>query len=129
MNAKDRIKRYSTKERLRLSLTPEIDTAIILDDEEDNYYIAKYTAAGTVFERIVTEKDLIGLGGGGSGSYLERTVVFESAVTVTHNFGYYPSVTVTDSAGYEISVSIQHLNSNQLVILSNVPFSGKAVLK
>lgn len=125
-NVRDKIRRFTTRERLRLVLTPEFDTAIILDDEENKYYIAKYSISGTVFSRIVTEEDLAGIGGGGgSGLQFTRNVAAEQIVTINHSLNKHPNVIITDASGNEVMADIQHITANTVVVIFNKPFTGE----
>lgn len=62
-------------------------------------------------------------------SFLDKNYVLsfsvQSTVVVNHNLNKYPSVTVIDSAGDEVQGEVYHMNTSQLVLKFNAPFSGK----
>jgi hypothetical protein len=52
----------------------------------------------------------------------------QSVITITHNFGKFPSVTILDENDEEIMADVDHISMNQCVITFNREFSGKVIL-
>lgn len=51
-----------------------------------------------------------------------------STWNITHNLGKYPSVKVVDSGYNEFEGEVHHVNDNQLQVIFNAPFGGRAFL-
>lgn len=60
---------------------------------------------------------------------IDKNYVFDftasSTVPVNHNLNKYPSVTVIDSAGDEVTGEVHYVNTSQLIVRFNAPFSGR----
>ena len=51
-----------------------------------------------------------------------------SVWNIRHNLGKFPAVSVVDSANNEVSGAVQYVDSNNIILVFNAAFSGKAFL-
>lgn len=72
------------------------------------------------------EQVVSGGGGGGTGSsefeFTQSTPA--STWTVNHNLGFRPDVSITSTGGLTVTAEVNHVNSMQLLIIFDIPFSG-----
>lgn len=117
---RESVPHFTTKQRLSVKLRPSDEFIFCYDEDENRFYVIGYRNNQTVYDPISL---------GGNSFYLERQFVLETVITITHGFGYFPSVTIHDPMGYMIFGEIRHINNNQTIIIFNIPCSGIAVLK
>ena len=58
---------------------------------------------------------------------LQYPFTSQSTITITHNFGKFPSVTILDEFDEEIMADVDHVSINQCVITFNREVSGKII--
>lgn len=106
-----------------LSITYTATSATIYSDTGTDATIDGATAysAGLLTATLYTK--LIGLG-----TYIHNQPIASNTWVVTHNLNRYPSVTIVDSGGTVFMGDIQYDSTNQLTILLNPAFAGKAYL-
>jgi len=95
-------------------------------------FIAQYGLVVLSNAEAATTAAVVSGGSGGSGG-ASKNLVFNQSMpasiwSVTHNFGYNPSVTVTDESGTVIVADVSYLDLNTLTITFAVPTSGSAYL-
>ena len=71
--------------------------------------------------------------GGGSLIEPDKNFLFIQSIpsntwTINHNLNKYPSVTVIDSAGTEVEGNVEHIDTNNTIIIFSGSFSGKAFI-
>lgn len=67
-------------------------------------------------------------GPSGSASYVWDQAAPSASWLITHNLGVYPSVTVVDSTDRVVEGAVNYIDSNNIRVDFNAPFTGQAFL-
>jgi len=102
-------------------------TAISQNSTRTNFYDLTLTFASGNGNLVDLRSYSISVFTAGDKNFVSSNISFSSntATTVTHNLGKFPSVTVVDSAGSHVVGDVQHTSINSLTITFKNNFTGK----
>lgn len=102
-------------------------TAITQDSDETNFYDLSLTNSNSNGNLQNLRSYSISVFTAGDKNFVSSNISFSAntATTVTHNLGKFPSVTVVDSAGSHVVGDVQHTSINSLTITFKNNFTGK----
>lgn len=66
-------------------------------------------------------------GAAGGSQYVLNQTSAASQWNVDHNLGYIPHITIVMDDGTIVVADIDHLNTNQAIIVFPTPYTGKAI--